>query len=180
MSKWSKLHLLFIGSTSVTTTSRAKIPPQLKISYGEKKNPQYILTNFVKIKRKLSRYRAIQARFQIRSPILIQDILSAGVFLTNARHPRVHAFAAIYILYGGFAKEEEYVLSYVVRTDEIRLWKTKSILVHTKTTSPKTFKVAKFTLKWFVMLNSAYLASHRAPKFILLIIVSVSGYYFRL
>lgn len=83
------------------------------------------LTNFVEVKWKLSRNRTVQTSFQIRSPILIQDIFTACILLANTSDSRIHAFATIDIFDGGLSKEEENVLANIVRSHEIRFCQNK-------------------------------------------------------
>lgn len=78
------------------------------------------LTYFVEVEWKFARDRAIQPGFQVSRPILRQNIFAASVPFTNSRHPRIHAFAAIYVFHRRLAEEEEYVAADVVRSHEIR------------------------------------------------------------
>lgn len=81
--------------------------------------------DFVEVKRKLARDAAVEARLQVGGPVLVQDVLAAGVLLADARDPRVHCLAAVDVLDGRFAEEKVHVLADVERTDKVGLWKDK-------------------------------------------------------
>lgn len=78
-----------------------------------------ILTYFVEIEGELAGNGTIESSFQVRGPILVEDMLATGVFLADTRHSRINTFAAIYVLDGCFAEEEEHVLTDVVGSNEI-------------------------------------------------------------
>lgn len=78
-----------------------------------------VLTNFVEIKWEFAGNRTIESGFQIRGPILIEDMFAASVLFADARYPRVNTFAAIYVLDSSFTEEEENILTNVVGSDEI-------------------------------------------------------------
>lgn len=80
----------------------------------------FLLTDFIEVEWEFARDGAVESRFQVGSPILRQDIFTAGIVLANACNARVDAFAAIDVLDGGFAEEEEHVLADIVRSHEIR------------------------------------------------------------
>lgn len=51
---------------------------------------------------------------------MVEYVLAARVFLAHSRHAREYALAAVDVLDGGLAEEEEHVLADVVRAHEVR------------------------------------------------------------
>lgn len=62
--------------------------------------------DFVEVERELAGDRAVQSGFQVRRPVLAEDVLAARVFLAHAGDSRVHALPAVDVLDGGFSEEE--------------------------------------------------------------------------
>lgn len=81
-----------------------------------------LLTNFVEVEWEFAGDGAVEARLQVRRPILRQNILSAGIVFTNPGYAGVDAFPAVDVLDGGLAEEEKHILADIVRSDEIWLW----------------------------------------------------------
>ena len=77
--------------------------------------------DLVEVERELARDAAVDARLQIRRPVLVEDVLAAGVLLADARHPRVHRLAAVDVLDRRLPEEEVHVFTDVERTDKVGL-----------------------------------------------------------
>lgn len=80
------------------------------------------LTDFVEIKRIISRHGAIQSRLKKGSPSVTELVRSALVVLADSRDSRVHLLTAVHVLDRGFAEEEEYVVVVSHGIHEARTW----------------------------------------------------------
>lgn len=69
-----------------------------------------LLTDFVKVKRIISRDGAVQSRLEKRCPSVSKLMRASFVVFADSRHPRVDLFPAVHVLDGGFAKEEKHVV----------------------------------------------------------------------
>lgn len=65
-----------------------------------------VLTNFIKVEWELSWYTAIEACFEIRGPVLAQNVFSSSILFTYSCHSRIHRFTAVHELDSSFPKEE--------------------------------------------------------------------------
>lgn len=77
--------------------------------------------HFIEIKRKFTRYTAIDARLQICRPILAENIFATNVLFADTRYSRVHSFAAIYVFDSCFAEKEVHVFANVKRPNKVWL-----------------------------------------------------------
>lgn len=84
-----------------------------------------ILTDFVKVKRIFAGYGTIEPGLEVRDPVMGQGVFAAHVCFAHPGHPGENALAAVDVLDGGFAEEEEHVLADVVRAHKVRFWKKK-------------------------------------------------------
>lgn len=79
-----------------------------------------VLTDLVEVERVFAGYGTVEPSFQVRGPIVVENVLAAGVLFAHPGHAGKYAFAAVDVLDGGLAEEEEHVLADVVGAHEVR------------------------------------------------------------
>lgn len=79
------------------------------------------LTYFVEVEWEFAWNRTIKSSFKISGPVLRKNVFSSGILLAHTRYSGIDAFTAVYVFYGSFSEEKEYVFADVEGSDEIRL-----------------------------------------------------------
>lgn len=78
-----------------------------------------ILTDFVEVKRIFSWYGTVEPGLQVRGPVVAKYALATRVLLAHPGHAGKYALAAVDVLDGCLAEEEEYVLTDVVGAHKV-------------------------------------------------------------
>lgn len=79
-----------------------------------------VLTNLVEVERIFSGYGTVEPSLQVRGPIVVEYVFATRVFLAYSRHAGKYALAAVDVLDGSLAEEEEHILANVVRAHKVR------------------------------------------------------------
>ena len=64
---------------------------------------------------------AVEPGLEVGGPVLVQDVLAAGVLLADPGHPRVDGLAAVHVLSRHLAEEEVDVVADLVGADKVGL-----------------------------------------------------------
>ena len=62
------------------------------------------ILNLIEVEWKLSRKTTVQSRLQVCCPVLIENIFSSSIFLTDSRHSGVHGLATVHVLHCAYTK----------------------------------------------------------------------------
>lgn len=81
-----------------------------------------VLTDFVEVERVFAGYGTVEPSFQVSGPVVVENVLASRVLFAHSGHSRKYAFAAVDVLDGGLAEEEEHVLADVVGAHKVRFW----------------------------------------------------------
>lgn len=78
-----------------------------------------LLTDFVEVERVFSGYGTVEPGLEVRGPVVTKYALATRVLLAHSGHAGKYALAAVDVLDGCLAKEEEYVLADVVGAHKV-------------------------------------------------------------